>query len=97
MAKLPALVDILVTMCDPLKPVTDEKVKITLATMYAMAMNSRNQQASAIQRVYSALVMDNNVDNTCTVSLLIKSVIHTKYIAKCRKLHSTISSVKETA
>lgn len=37
--------------------------KVTMATMYGMIMQSRNKQSSALQRVYTALVIRSHADN----------------------------------
>lgn len=43
--------------------------KVTMATMYGMIMQSRNKQSSALQRVYTALVIRSHADNMLLLRL----------------------------
>jgi len=48
--------------------VTSESKIATIATIYGMLMHSRNRQASAIQRMFSAIAVRFHADNkVCTI------------------------------
>ena len=66
--KVPLLFDIFKTLLNiqeesELRP----SERVTMATMYAMIMQTRNKQSSAIQRVYTALVIRSHADNSVSI------------------------------
>jgi len=65
----PALLQVLVSALS--KHESNEKKVATVATIYGMVLHSRNNRASAIQRIYSSLFIRYHADNKVYMYLVI--------------------------